>query len=124
VGTRAGGKGEEDQMKEIWANNMVPVIERWERLITAAGDKLAPEASKEELEKFISEVSNPEDVQAYLDKWADEEADIDEGLGEEDEEEDDVVVVVTDDEDDDDDDDDDMADFVVRDNEDEDEDED
>ena len=111
-------------MKEIQANNMVLVIERQERYITAASNNLELEALKEELEKFIAEVSNPKDVQAYLDKWVDEDADIKEGLGwedEEDEEKDDVEVVVSDDEDEEDEDDDDMADFVVRDDEGEDE---
>ena len=40
--------GEDDsEMKEIWGRNMVPVIERWERYISAAGNKLEPEATEE-----------------------------------------------------------------------------
>jgi hypothetical protein len=103
---------------------MVPVIERWERYITAAGNKLEPEVSEQELAQFMAGVSNPEDVRAYLNKWEDEEADVEEKIVvkvEEDTGE--LEVVVTDDESEDEEDEEeeeeDLVGFVVGDDEDE-----
>ena len=100
---------------------MVPVIERWERYITAAGNKLEPEVSEQELAEFMAGVSNPEDVRAYLNKWEDEEADIEEEIEVKEEEDDDELeVVVSEDEEEDEEDeeeDEDMVGFVVGDDE-------
>jgi hypothetical protein len=115
------------ELKEIWGRNMVPVIERWERYITAAGNKLEPEVSEQELAEFMAGVSNPEDVRAYLDKWEDEEVDIEEKIVvkvEEDTGE--LEVVVTDDESEDEEDEEeeeDLVGFVVGDDEEEEEEE-
>jgi hypothetical protein len=107
-------------MKKIWGRNMVPVIERWERYISAAGNKLEPEATEEELSEFMAGVSNPEDVRAYLNKWEAEEVDIEEEIDVKEEEDDgELEVVVSEDEEDEEDEEEDeeMANFVVGDDE-------
>jgi hypothetical protein len=93
---------------------MVLVIKRWECLIAAGGSQLKPDVSKEELEEFMARASNPEDVQAYLERLARGEVSEEEEEYEEEDEGDDVVVVVTDDEDEEDEDEEDIAGFVVR----------
>jgi phosphopantothenoylcysteine synthetase/decarboxylase len=121
--TQVGGA-----ISAIYRRKMGAVIERWERRITAAGTDIVPEATEEELAQFRGQVSNPDDVQRYLERWAGEDVDVEEGLGKEslgegeDNDSDDIELVITDDDDDDDEDDDDeeMADFIVKD-EDEDE---
>ena len=109
-------------MKEIWANNMVPVIERWERHISVAGKVLELQALKEELDEFIGGVSNPKNIQDFLDKWEKGDADTDEGLVEPEEEANDVEVVVLEDEEEDEEEDGSLMDFIVH-NEDEEEEE-
>ena len=61
---------------------MVAVIERWERHITAAGPDVAPDVSEEELAQFRSRVSNPDNVREFMERWAGEDRDVEEGLGE------------------------------------------
>ncbi|RFU24973.1 hypothetical protein B7463_g11360, partial [Scytalidium lignicola] len=105
-------------ISETFTKNMKPVVERWERLIIAAGSELEPDVSEEELARFAQRASNPEDVRAYLEKWGAEEVNLEEGLGEEEEEEedddDDIEVVISEDEEEEDEDEDEeMADFIV-----------
>ena len=63
------------------------MIERWEQHITAAGPDVAPGVSEEELAQFRGQVSNPDNVQQFLERWEGEEGDVEEGLGEGGEEE-------------------------------------
>src|SRR5580692_11819787 len=108
---------------------MVDVIERWERRITAAGPDIAAGVPEEELAQFRGQVSNPNDVRRFLERWDGEEGDVEEGLGEGGEGEsgddysDNLEIVISDDEDEDDDDDEDdeMADFIVDDEDDDEE---
>ena len=99
---------------------MVAVIERWERHITAAGPEIAPGINEEELAQFRGRVSNPANVREFMERWAGEDADVEEGLGEwgegegEDDDSDNLEIVVSEDDDEDDEDEDDeMADFIV-----------
>ena len=114
----------------IYHRNMGTMIERWEQHITATGPHVAPGVPEEELARFRGQVSNPDNVRQYLERWEGVEGDVEEGLGEGGERErgddysDNLEIVISDDEDEDDDDDDDeMADFIC-DDEDEDEDKD
>ena len=101
---------------------MVAVIEHWERHITTTGPKIAPGINEEELAQFRGRVSNPANVREFIERWAGEDADIEEGLGEqgegegEDDNSDNLEIVVSEDDDEDDEDEDDkMADFIVDD---------
>jgi hypothetical protein len=82
---------------------MKPLIQRWERIIVAAGQELEPDISEAEISTFAKSASNPADIKKYL---ADPETYLD-GLEDEDEEigdddDDNLEVVLTDDEEDDD----------------------
>ncbi|KFY04000.1 hypothetical protein O988_01069 [Pseudogymnoascus sp. VKM F-3808] len=96
-------KDKNREFKDVWAGNMIPVIEAIERRIVASGTMTDPEITDEEMKEFLAGVSNPQGVQAYLDRWNNPDADLNEGLGEEfgaevDGEED-IEVVVSDSED-------------------------
>ena len=115
----------------IYRRNMGTIIEHWERHITAAGSEVAPGVPEEELAWFRGQVSNPDNVRQFLERWEREEEDVEEGLGEGEKREggdgdsDDIEIIISDDDDDDNDNDEDnkMADFIC-DDEDEDEDKD
>ena len=53
------------------------------RHITAASLNITPDVTKEELAWFRAQVSNPANVQEFLERWEREEGDVEEGLGEE-----------------------------------------
>src|SRR5580692_8880223 len=101
----------------IYHHNMGTMIERWERHITAAGPDIAPGIKEEELAQFRGRVSNPANVQEFMERWAGEEGDVEEGLGEGEKGEggnddsDDLEIIISEDDDEDDE----MADFIVDD---------
>ena len=106
----------------IYRRNMGTMIERWERHITAAGPDIAPGIKEEELAQFRCRVSNPANVREFMERWAGEEGDVEEGLreGEKgeggDDDSDDLEIIISDDDDEDDEDEDEeMADFIVDD---------
>ena len=106
----------------IYRRNMGTMIERWERHITAAGPDIAPGIKEEELAQFRGRVSNPANVREFMERWAGEEGDVEEGLGEGekgeggDDDSDDLEIIISDDDDEDDEDEDEeMADFIVDD---------
>jgi hypothetical protein len=106
----------------IYRRNMGTMIERWERHITAAGPDIAPGIKEEELAQFRGRVSNPANVREFLERWAGEERDVEEGLGEGEKGEggnddsDDLEIVISDDDDEDnEDEDEEMDDFIVED---------
>lgn len=104
------------ELKEIFGRNMIPVIERWERYIIAAGNELEPDISQDEMDKFKADVSNPSNIRDYIEKWSANDADCEEEIKEEEiDEDDDIEVVITDDEEDDDEEDEDvdMEDFII-----------
>ena len=101
---------------------MVAVIECWEQHITAASPEIAPGINGEELAQFRGQVSNPANVREFMERWAGEDADVEECLGEwgegegENNDSDNLEIVVSEDDDkDDEDEDDEMADFIVDD---------
>ena len=101
----------------IYRHNMGTMIERWERHITAAGPDIAPGIKEEELAQFRGRVSNPANVREFMERWAGEEGDVEEGLGEGEKGEggnddsDDLEIIISDDDDKDKE----MADFIVDD---------
>jgi phosphopantothenoylcysteine synthetase/decarboxylase len=106
----------------IYRHNMGMMIERWERHITAAGPNIAPGIKEEELAQFRGRVSNPANVREFMERWAGEEGDVEEGLGEGEKGEggnddsDDLEIIISDDDDEDnEDEDEEMADFIVDD---------
>ena len=107
-------------IRTVFHCNMVSVIERWERHITAAGSDIA-DVTDEELAQFRGQVSNPDNVQQFLERWEGEEGDVEKGLGDgrvgegEDDDSDNLEIVISDDDDDEDDkdNDDEMAGFIV-----------
>jgi phosphopantothenoylcysteine synthetase/decarboxylase len=106
----------------IYRHNMGTMIERWERHITAAGPDIAPGIKEEELAQFRGRVSNPANVREFMERWAGEEGDVEEGLGEGEKGEggnddsDDLEIIISDDDDEDnEDEDEEMADFIVDD---------
>jgi hypothetical protein len=109
-----------DAIAAIYRRNMGTMIERWERHITAAGLDIAPGVKEEELAQFRGQVNNPDNVREFMERWAGEEGDVEEGLGEGEEGENDdsdnlEIVISEDDDKDNKDDDDEMADFIVDD---------
>ena len=104
------------------------VIARWERIITAAGSDFV-DAPEEELAQFRGQVSNPDDVREFLERWAGEYDNVEEGLGGDADREPvdnslgNIEIVVSEDDDDEDDegDDDEMDDFIIQDAEDDEE---
>jgi phosphopantothenoylcysteine synthetase/decarboxylase len=106
----------------IYRHNMGTMIECWERHITAAGPDIAPGIKEEELVQFRGRVSNPANVREFMERWAGEEGDVEEGLGEGEKGEggnddsDDLEIIISDDDDEDnEDEDEEMADFIVDD---------
>ena len=106
----------------IYCRNMRTMIERWERHITAAGSDIAPGINEEELAQFRGQVSNPANVWEFMEWWAGEEGDVEEGLeeGEKgeggDNDSDNLEIIISDDDDEDDEDEDkEMADFIIDD---------
>jgi phosphopantothenoylcysteine synthetase/decarboxylase len=106
----------------IYRHNMGTMIERWEQHITATGPDIAPGIKEEELAQFRGRVSNPANVREFMERWAGEEGDVEEGLGEGEKGEggndnsDDLEIIISDDDDEDDEDEDEeMADFIVDD---------
>ena len=91
----------------IYRHNMGTMIERWERHITAAGPDIAPGIKEEELAQFRGRVSNPANVREFMERWAGEEGDVEEGLGEGEKGEggnddsDDLEIIISDDDDED-----------------------
>ena len=75
---------------------MVPVIELWEKRIAAAGKKMYPDVTDAEMQVFLAGVSNPENVQQFLDNWNDPDADLEEELDGDIEDDWDIEVVVDD----------------------------
>ena len=59
---------------------MVDVIEQWERRIIATERAIAPDISEEKLAKFRGQVSNLDNVWEFMERWAEEEGDVEEGL--------------------------------------------
>ena len=105
-------------IQAIYRQKMVAVIGRWEWHITAAGPDVAPDVSKEELAQFQSWVSNLDNVREFMERWAREDRDVEEGLGEggegegeRDDKSDNLEIVISDDDDEDDE----IADFIVDD---------
>ena len=69
-------------IQAIYHRKMVAVIERWEWHITAIGPNVALDISEEELAQFRSRVSNPDNIREFIERWAGEDRDVEEGLGE------------------------------------------
>ena len=106
----------------IYCHNMGTMIERWERHITAAGPDIAPGIKEEELAQFRGRISNLANVREFMERWAGEEGDVEEGLGEGEKGEggnddsDDLEIIISDDDDEDnEDEDEEIADFIVHD---------
>ena len=106
----------------IYRRNMGAMIECWERHITATSPDIAPGIKEEELAQFRGRVSNPANVREFLERWAGEEGDVEEGLGEgekgegRNDDSDDLEIVISDDDDEDDEDEDEEIDnFIVED---------
>ena len=59
------------------------MIKRWEWHIIAASPDVTPGVSEEELAQLRGQVSNPDNVRQFLERWKGEEGDVEEGLGEE-----------------------------------------
>jgi hypothetical protein len=111
---------DKDRISKVFKKNMTPVIEKLERQIIAGGELVVPGATAEDLDEFARQVSNPQDIEDYIEKWGAEDADITEGLDEkvEEVEDGDIEVVVSDDEEIDSEEDEDNDDFIVADEED------
>jgi hypothetical protein len=110
----ASKEGSVDLSLPQYHRKMVAVIERWEWHITAAGPDVALDVSEKELAQFRSRVSNPDNVREFMERWAGEDRDVEEGFGERgegegDDKSDNLEIVISDDDDEDDE----MADFIV-----------
>ena len=66
--TTTSNNTEASAIQAIYHRKMVAVIEHWERHITAAGPDVAPDVSEEELAQFRSQVSNPDNVQEFMER--------------------------------------------------------